>query len=173
MDITITTPTARQEIVTDLDALRQCIDAANRLNDLKDESGRTEAEAAASRRQRDALTVRLRELADRVRESTITLTLHGLKSNEWNQIVLQCTTTEHGQTTKDLPLLLSLSLPAMVDGLTDAHGKPLDMDRDEIQRLAKSLTDTQSLELLQTIQTLNTPASALPKEILTMLGSVD
>lgn len=172
MDLRVSTPTAQVRIVTDLDALRESITLTNRINALSSPTAnRTEAEAAADARERERLLDDLRETAGRVDASTITLTLQGLHSNEWNQLVTRCTGMDNGRETKDLAKLARLSTPRMLTAVTAPDGTPIEADETAVNGLVDSLTDSQTLELLQTIQELNTPVTSLPKETSALLKS--
>lgn len=171
----ITLPSAQVNVVTDLNLLRDTIQLANQLDQLPDATGSmTEREIAANRREREQLTRRLSELKTQTDEHTITLTLTGLRANEWNQIVLRATTvTEKNKPVKDLPKLLHLALPLMVTHVTDPTGTEIETTAADLEAFADSLADTQTLELLQTIQELNTPVVSVPKEVVTMLESTN
>ncbi|RSX56774.1 hypothetical protein [Bifidobacterium samirii] len=172
MELKVSTPTARVGIVTDLTALRDSIDLTNRITTLDEPAqDMTEHETAALARERENLLESLAQTVQAVEASTITLTLKGLKSNEWNQIVTRCTTTADGRQTRDLARLALLAVPRMVQNVTDANGTMVDTDETAITTLVDSLTDTQTAELLTTVQELNTPVSSLPKETLTLLSS--
>lgn len=166
----ITPPSAQVNVVTDLDLLRDTVQAANRLGQLPDITGSmTEREIAANRRERERLTSLLSELKTQTDEHTITLTLTGLRANEWNQTVLRATVMEKNKPVKDLPKLLRLSLPLMVTHVADSTGTAIETTASDLEAFADSLTDTQTLELLQAIQELNTPVTNIPKEVLTLL----
>lgn len=166
----ITRPSAQVNVVTDLNLLRETIQTANSLGRLPDTPGLTEAETADNRAERERLTRRLSELKTQTDEHTITLTLTGLRANEWNQLVLRSTITEKNKPVKDLPKLLRLALPLMVTHVTDPTGTEIETTAADLEAFADSLADSQTLELLQTIQELNTPTTSLPKEITTMLA---
>lgn len=167
----ITRPSAQVNVVTDLNLLRDTIQLANQLDQLSDVTGSmTEREIAANRREREQLTRRLSELKTQTDEHTITLTLTGLRANEWNQLVLRSTITEKNKPVKDLPKLLHLALPLMVTHVTDSTGIEIETTATDLEAFADSLADTQTLELLQTIQELNTPVVSVPKEVATMLA---
>ncbi|PLS25973.1 hypothetical protein [Bifidobacterium parmae] len=169
---TITRPTTDVDIVTDLDALRDTIELTNHYNEIVDATdGTTEAEASHHRRELDHTRSKLADLAAKVEASTITLTLQGLPSNQWNQTVARCTTTQGGRTTKDLNKLATLALAAMTTGMRGHDGEAIPVTADELAGLAGNLADSQILQLLETIQALNVPATSLPKETLTLLRS--
>ncbi|MBW3088830.1 hypothetical protein KIH77_08860 [Bifidobacterium sp. 82T24] len=168
MNITISRPTADVDVCTDLDALRQAILTADEINNLPPAAnGMTEAEAAQTVRKRDELTARLNELGAKVRESSLTLTLRGLNSSQWNQIVAASTKSVDGKIVKDFQQLLTLALPRMLDHAT-WRGETTDIDA---ERLADELSDSQTMQLLETIQQLNTPATSLPKAVSELLNS--
>lgn len=172
MELRVSTPTAQVRIVTDLDALRESITLTNRINTLSTPaSGQTETEAAADAREREQLLDDLRDTAGRVDASTITLTLQGLHANEWNQLVTRCTVMDNEHATKDLAKLARLSTPRMLTAVTAPDGTVIEADETAVNGLIDSLTDSQTLELLQTIQELNTPVTSLPKETSALLKS--
>lgn len=173
MGITVTPPTADHRIVTDMAALGHAIDLTGRINALTTPNGATEAEVAATRRERDRLADQLRDAAQQVDASTITLTLHGLRSNAWNQIVTEHTRLgDDGRQERDLAAMLRQAVPAMLDTAADADGTPLKLNGKDLAGLLDSLTDSQTLDLWRTVQGLNTPATGLPKETLTLLASL-
>lgn len=174
MALTVTTPTASARIVTDLQALRESIEIANRINALATGGANlTEAEAADRVRQRSQLFEALRHSVERADASTVTLDLHGLNASQWNEIVIRCTSVKDGRETKDLAKLATLSVPRMLIAATDSNGKHLPADQTSVENLIRSMTDTQTVELLQTVQELNTPVTALPKETRTLLESAN
>ena len=174
MAMTVTTPTAYARIVTDLQALRESIELTNRINDLATGGANlTEAETADNVRLRAQLFEDLRQSVKRADASTVTLNLHGLNANQWNELVIRCTSVKDGRETKDLAKLAALSVPRMLIEATDANGKHLPSDQTGVANLIRSLSDTQTVELLQTIQELNTPVTSLPKETRTLLESAN
>lgn len=165
MTVTVQQPIGSHDIVTDLNTLRETIILAGRISQLDKTDGMTEAETSTARAERDRLTEQLHGLVDKVRESTITIRLRGLRSSEWNQYILQCTRTVDGKPVKDGNKLLRLAVPGMVEGVLNHAGVPITMSDTDLNTLLESLADTQSYELLQTIQTLNSPAVSLPKDV--------
>lgn len=172
MGITVQQPIGSHRIVTDLNSLRETIVLADRINHLETADGMTETEAAAARDERETMTARLRELAAKVDESTITIRLRGMRSTEWNMDVMACTRMVDGKPVKDGNKLLMMCLPGMVESIVNHDGNNVTMTEQDIKALVESLADTQAYELLQTMQTLNSPATSLPKDVTSLLQAI-
>ena len=169
MDLTIKPATATLDVVTDMEALRRAIDLTRRLEETKTPApGTTEAEASTLRAEHDRMTDELKAAADAVTRSTLTLTLRGLPSNQWGQIVLRCTRKDG---TRDLNKLAQLALPAMATHAARADGTPVEASAQDLAAMAETLTDSQTMDALTLIQSLNTPPTGLPKAALTLISS--
>lgn len=172
MELQVRSPYTSVEIVTNMTALRESIELTNRINELKAGENMTEVEASAARSEREKLAKRLGKTVQEVQKSTLTVTLEGLRSNEWNQLILRCTGMENGRQSRDMDKLLHLAFPRMLRAVKDPDGNNMEASPEAVNTLLDSLTDSQTAEILQTIQELNTPVTSLPKETLTLLESL-
>ncbi|QSY57784.1 hypothetical protein BLI708_00080 [Bifidobacterium imperatoris] len=112
MELQVHSPYTSVEIVTNMTALRAAIELTNRINELKALENMTEAEASAARGEREKLAKQLSKTVQDVQKSTLTVTLEGLRANEWNQLILRCTSMENGRQSRDMNRLLQLAFPA-------------------------------------------------------------
>ena len=88
-------PTKTVDIVTDLDTLAQAVDLKQQIDDATpNTAGMTDAEICAAKKATDKLRRELKTKLKTIDESTVTLTLRGLGSSQWNQIVLATTTVD-------------------------------------------------------------------------------
>ena len=156
MNITVNPITRDVEIVTDMQLLSDIVDLTNTVNQMKE----------PAKKERDRLASLVKELDSK----TLVLTLKGLPSSPWNAIVIEHTDVREGRAVKDLQGIVAAALPRMLSKAAYKGGKPVSLDGEEIENLVGSLTDTQVAELIQTIQTLNTPIDALPKEVRDLIG---
>ncbi|PLS23784.1 hypothetical protein BLI708_00380 [Bifidobacterium imperatoris] len=173
MELQVHSPYTSVEIVTNMTALRAAIELTNRINELKALENMTEAEASAARGEREKLAKQLSKTVQDVQKSTLTVTLEGLRANEWNQLILRCTSMENGRQSRDMNRLLQLAFPRMLRAIKDPVGKAMEASPESVKTLLDSLTDSQTAEILTTIQELNTPVTSLPKETLTLLASLN
>lgn len=161
MAITITRPTARVEVITDVNALRELIEEFNVLNELQ-ETNKTAKTLQAQK-------TKTKKLMGRVDESTLIFSLHGLNSSAWNMLVVKHSSAKGNVVVKDWPALIMDAIPGMVDGvrwkLPHDGVQDVDLTNDEMHDLLESLTDSQTQELMVQVQTLNTPVTSVPKEL--------
>lgn len=161
-------PTKTVDIVTDLDALAQAVDLKQQIDDATpDPAGMTDAEICAAKKATDKLRRELKTKLKTIDESTVTFTLRGLGSSQWNQIVLANTTTDQktGKQERDINGLLMEALPAMIVN-TEQHGEPVEFDpATDVPALLDAIVDTQTVELLVAVQQLNTPQVEVPKAL--------
>lgn len=161
-------PTKTVGIVTDLDALAQAVDLKQQIDDATpDPAGMTDAEICAAKKAIDKLRRELKTKLKTIDESTVTLTLRGLGSSQWNQIVLATTTVDQktGKQERDINGLLMEALPAMIVN-TEQHGEPVEFDPvADVPALLDAIVDTQTVELLVAVQQLNTPQAEVPKAL--------
>ena len=88
-------PTKTVDIVTDLETLAQAVDLKQQIDDAApNTSAMTEAETGAAVKAQNALRRELKAKLKTIDESTVTFTLRGLGSSQWNQIVLATTTVD-------------------------------------------------------------------------------
>lgn len=161
-------PTKTVDIVTDLDTLAQAVDLKQRIDDATpNTAGMTDAEICAAKKATDKLRRELKTKLKTIDESTVTLTLRGLGSSQWNQIVLATTTVDQktGKQERDINGLLMEALPAMIVN-TEQHGEPVEFDPvADVPALLEAIVDTQTVELLVAVQQLNTPQVEVPKSL--------
>ena len=161
-------PTKTVDIVTDLDALAQAVDLKQQIDDAApNTAGMTDAEICAAKKAADKLRRELKTKLKTIDESTVTLTLRGLGSSQWNQIVLATTTVDQktGKQERDINGLLMEALPAMIVN-TEQHGEPVEFDpAADVPALLDAIVDTQTVELLVAVQQLNTPQVEVPKAL--------
>ncbi|MCT6900779.1 MAG: hypothetical protein M3Z40_07005 [Bifidobacterium sp.] len=156
MPIAVKPITRDVEIVTDLQLMSDIIDLSNRIN----------AQDEPSNQDKERLAGLVRDL-DR---STLVLTLRGLPSSPWNAIVIDHTQIKGDRAVKDLQGMVADAMPRMLVKARYKDGEELDLDGEDLDGLMGSLTDIQVADLIQTIQTLNTPIDALPKEVRDLIG---
>lgn len=161
-------PTKTVDIVTDLDALNQAVDLKQQIDDATpDPAGMTDAEICAAKKTTDKLRRELKTKLKAVDESTVTFTLRGLSSSQWNQIVTVSMTVNAvtGKQERDISNLLLLALPAMIVSV-EQHGEPVEFDpQTDVPALLEAIVDTQTVELLVAVQQLNTPQVEVPKAL--------
>lgn len=161
-------PTKTVDIVTDLDALAQAVDLKQQIDDAApNTAGMTDAEICAAKKAADKLRRELKTKLKTIDESTVTLTLRGLGSSRWNQIVLATTTVDQktGKQERDINGLLMEALPEMIISV-EQHGEPVEFDpAADVPALLEAIVDTQTVELLVAVQQLNTPQVEVPKAL--------
>lgn len=161
-------PTKTVDIVTDLDTLAQAVDLKQQIDDATpNTAGMTDAEICAAKKATDKLRRELKTKLKTIDESTVTFTLRGLGSSQWNQIVLATTTVDQktGKQERDINGLLMEALPAMIVN-TEQHGEPVEFDPAvDVPALLDAIVDTQTVELLVAVQQLNTPQVEVPKAL--------
>ena len=156
MPIAVKPITKDVEIVTDLQLMSDIIDLSNRIN----------AQDKPSQKDKDQLAGMVKDL-DR---STLVLTLRGLPSSPWNAIVIDHTQVKGDRAVKDLQGMVADAVPRMLVKARYKDGGDLDLGGEDLAGLTGSLTDIQVADLIQTIQTLNTPIDALPKAVRDLIG---
>lgn len=156
MNITVNPITKDVEIVTDMQLLSDIIDLTNTINQTEE----------PAKKEKDRLAGMVKELDSK----TLVLTLKSLPSSPWNAIIIEHTDVREGRAVKDLQGIVADAVPRMLSKAAYKGGEPVSLDAGEIESLVGSLTDTQVAELIQTIQTLNTPIDALPKEVRDLIG---
>lgn len=169
MNITVKRPLKTVDIITDMESMSQILQVANDLQTLKDEptGGLTEGEMSQRRKQGKNLQEELKKLIDAQEASTLVLTLRAVNASQWTQIVVKNTKNEKGMTTKDFPGMVKTALSLMLEKTAWKNGE--DVTLDDIPGFVDSLLDTQIMDIMGVIQTLNSPEIALPKAILNLL----
>ena len=156
MPIAVKPITKDVEIVTDLQLMSEIIDLSNRIN----------SQDKPSQKDKDQLAGMVRDLD----KSTLVLTLRGLPSSPWNAIVIDHTQVKGDRAVKDLQGMVADAVPRMLVKARYKGGQELDLGGEDLDGLMGSLTDIQVADLIQTVQTLNTPIDALPKAVRDLIG---
>ena len=161
-------PTKTVDIVTDLETLAQAVALKQQIDDATpNTAGMTDAEICAAKKATDKLRRELKTKLKTIDESTVTLTLRGLGSSRWNQIVLATTTVDQktGKQERDINRLLTEALPEMIISV-ERHGEPVEFDpAADVPALLEAIVDTQTVELLVAVQQRNTPQVEVPKAL--------
>ncbi len=156
MPIAVKPITRDVEIVTDLQLMSDIIDLSNRINS-QDKPNKKDKE-------------RLAGMVKDLDKSTLVLTLRGLPSSPWNAIVIDHTQVKGDRAVKDLQGMVADAVPRMLVKARYKDGGDIDLGGEDLAGLMGSLTDIQVADLIQTIQTLNTPIDALPKAVRDLIG---
>ena len=156
MPIAVKPITKDVEIVTDLQLMSDIIDLSNRIN----------AQDKPNKQDKERLAGMVKDLDN----STLVLTLRGLPSSPWNAIVIDHTQVKGDRAVKDLQGMVADAVPRMLVKARYKGGEDLDLGGEDLDGLMGSLTDNQVADLIQTIQTLNTPIDALPKAVRDLIG---
>ena len=156
MPIAVKPITKDVEIVTDLQLMSDIIDLSNQIT----------AQDKPSQKDKDQLTGMVRDLD----KSTLVLTLRGLPSSPWNAIVIDHTQVKGDRAVKDLQGMVADAVPRMLVKARYKGGEEINLGGEDLAGLMGSLTDIQVADLIQTIQTLNTPIDALPKAVRDLIG---
>lgn len=156
MPITVKPITKDVEIVTDLQLMSDIIDLSNRIT----------AQDKPSQKDKERLAGMVKDLD----KSTLVLTLRGLPSSPWNAIVIDHTQVKGDRAVKDLQGMVADAVPRMLVKACYKDGEELDLGGEDLAGLMGSLTDIQVADLIETIQTLNTPIDALPKAVRDLIG---
>ncbi len=156
MPIAVKPITRDVEIVTDLQLMSDIIDLSNWIN----------SQDKPSRKDKERLAGMVKDLD----KSTLVLTLRGLPSSPWNAIVIDHTQVKGDRAVKDLQGMVADAVPRMLVKARYKDGGELDLGGEDLAGLTGSLTDIQVADLIQTIQTLNTPIDALPKAVRDLIG---
>jgi hypothetical protein len=176
MSFTISRPTADVEIITDYEPLQQAINLGNEIkeHDGEDYSSLTEAESGKQRKAQATRKKNIAKLLDSVADKTLILHLQGLVSSKWNQIVVANTKVVNGETVKDYPQMVADAIPSMVTAVTNKKtGEPVAYEEIDLGELMESIPDSVTYELIQTVQNLNTPVTAVPKALTQLLSQTD
>ena len=156
--ITVNKPTKGVEIVTDMEALQESINAANELNAARD-TGKVDKTIQTKK-------TALKKLVAKVDESTIVMRLHGLNASAWNMIVIANQSVEGDRIVKDWPKMVADAIPQMLESAVwKTSGDAIEFADGDLARLLDSLTDVQTMDLIVAVQELNTPTSTVPKVV--------
>ena len=156
MPIAVKPITKDVEIVTDLQLMSDIIDLSNRIN----------SQDKPSKQDKERLAGMVKDLD----KSTLVLTLRGLPSSPWNAIVIDHTQVKGDRAVKNLQGMVADAVPRMLVKARYKDGDDIDLGGEDLAELTGSLTDIQVADLIETIQTLNTPIDALPKAVRDLIG---
>lgn len=151
MKVTVKPITQDEEIVTDLQLMSDIVDLSNQL--------------AQQDKPKKADKEKLAGMVKELDSKTLVLTLKGLPSSPWNAIVIDHTDMVKDRAVKDFQGMVRDAVPRMLVKAEWKDGTEVAFEDGELEELIDSLTDIQVAELIQTIQTLNTPINQLPKEV--------
>lgn len=152
MKITVTRPTKQFEIVTDLQAVRDSLKAAQEMK--------------AQKRVSTAKKDELKRLLQQVDESTLVLNLQGLNSSKWNMLVIKNTEVVKDRMVKDVQKLVLDSVPDMLQSAQwKTTGAAVEFEDGELAELIESMSDSQTGELMVAVQELNSPNASVPKAV--------
>jgi hypothetical protein len=158
MGITVNKPTKGVEIVTDMEALQESINAANELNAARD-TGKVDKTIQTKK-------TTLKKLVAKVDESTIVMRLHGLNASAWNMIVIAHQSVEGDRIVKDWPRMVAEAIPQMLESAVwKTSGDAIEFADGDLAELLDSLTDVQTMDLIVAVQELNTPTATVPKAV--------
>lgn len=151
MAVTVKPITKTVEIVTDLQLMSDIVDLGNQV--------------AGQDKPKKADKEKLAGMVKDLDSKTLVLTLKGLPSSPWNAIVIDHTDMVKDRTVKDFQGMVRDAVPRMLVKAAWKNGAEVTFKDGELEALIDSLTDIQVADLIQTIQTLNTPVNQLPKEV--------
>lgn len=151
MEVTVKPITKTVEIVTDLQLMSDIVDLGNQV--------------AGQDKRKKADKERLAGMVKELDSKTLLLTLKGLPSSPWNAIVIDHTDMVKDRAVKDFQGMVRDAVPRMLVKASWKDGAEVTFEDGELDELIDSLTDIQVAELIQVIQTLNTPINQLPKEV--------
>ena len=158
MGITVNKPTKGVEIVTDMEALQESINAANELNAARD-TGKVDKTIQPKK-------TALKKLVAKVDESTIRMRIHGLNASKWNMIVIANQSVEGDRIVKDWPKMVADAIPQMLESAVwKTSGDAIEFADGDLAELLDSLTDVQTMDLIVAVQELNTPTASVPKAV--------
>lgn len=151
MKVTVKPITKTVEIVTDLQLMSDIVELSNQL--------------AQQDKPKKADKVKLASMVKDLDSKTLLLTLKGLPSSPWNAIVIDHTDMVKDRAVKDFQGMVRDAVPRMLVKAAWKDGAEVTFEDGELEELIDTLTDIQVAELIQVIQTLNTPINQLPKEV--------
>ena len=158
MGITVNKPGKTVEIVTDMEALQESINAANELNAARD-AGKVDKTIQTKK-------TTLKKLVAKVDESTIRMRIHGLNASAWNMIVIANQSVKGDRIVKDWPKMVADAIPQMLESAVwKTSGDAIAFADGDLAELLDSLTDVQTMDLIVAVQELNTPTASVPKAV--------
>ena len=158
MGITVNKPGKTVEIVTDMEALQESINAANELNAARD-AGKVDKTIQTKK-------TTLKKLVAKVDESTIRMRIHGLNASACNMIVIANQSVKGDRIVKDWPKMVADAIPQMLESAVwKTSGDAIAFADGDLAELLDSLTDVQTMDLIVAVQELNTPTASVPKAV--------
>lgn len=162
MPIKYTRPQLTVDIVTDLVSLQKTLMLTQELVLMQQD----ETDAIRDGRSADEVLEEIhktKELADR---SVITVTLQGLNHSKWSEYVLKNTESKEDadSPTIDVKQAALDAFPAMIVSAQYKLSKK-NVSNDDVKQLLPELADSQITDIITTIQNLNEPTTAFPKEL--------
>lgn len=156
MEVIVKPITKTVEIITDLQLMSDIVDLGNQV--------------AGQDKRKKADKEKLAGMVSELDSKTLVLTLRGLPSSPWNAIVIDHTDVVKDRAVKDFQGMVRDAVPRMLVRAVWKDGAEVTFEADELEGLIDSLTDIQVADIIQTIQTLNTPVNQLPKAVRELIG---
>ena len=156
MEVIVKPITKTVEIITDLQLMSDIVDLGNQV--------------AGQDKRKKADKEKLAGMVSELDSKTLVLTLRGLPSSPWNAIVIDHTDVVKDRAVKDFQGMVRDAVPRMLVKAAWKDGAEVTFESGELEGLIDSLTDIQVADIIQTIQTLNTPVNQLPKAVRELIG---
>ena len=162
MPIKYIRPQLTVDIVTNLVALQKTLMLTQELVLMQQD----ETNAIRDGRSADEVLEEIhktKELADR---SVITITLQGLNHSKWSEYVIKNTENKEDEDTPTINVKQAAleAFPAMIIKAQYKLSKR-SVSNDDVKELLPNLADSQITDIITTIQNLNEPTTAFPKEL--------
>lgn len=156
MEVIVKPITKTVEIITDLQLMSDIVDLGNQV--------------AGQDKRKKADKEKLAGMVSELDSKTLVLTLRGLPSSPWNAIVIDHTDVVKDRAVKDFQGMIRDAVPRMLVKAAWKDGAEVTFEAGELEGLIDSLTDIQVADIIQTVQTLNTPVNQLPKAVRELIG---
>ena len=156
MEVIVKPITKTVEIITDLQLMSDIVDLGNQV--------------AGQDKRKKADKEKLAGMVSELDSKTLVLTLRGLPSSPWNAIVIDHTDVVKDRAVKDFLGMIRDAVPRMLVNAAWKDGAEVTLEAGELEELIDSLTDIQVADIIQTVQTLNTPVNQLPKAVRELIG---
>ena len=156
MEVIVKPITKTVEIITDLQLMSDIVDLGNQV--------------AGQDKRKKADKEKLAGMVSELDSKTLVLTLRGLPSSPWNAIVIDHTDVVKDRAVKDFQGMVRDAVPRMLVKAAWKDGAEVTLEAGELEELIDSLTDIQVADIIQTVQTLNTPVNQLPKAVRDLIG---
>ena len=156
MEVIVKPITKTVEIITDLQLMSDIVDLGNQV--------------VGQDKRKKADKEKLAGMVSELDSKTLVLTLRGLPSSPWNAIVIDHTDVVKDRAVKDFLGMIRDAVPRMLVKAAWKDGAEVTLEAGELEELIDSLTDIQVADIIQTVQTLNTPVNQLPKAVRELIG---